>query len=195
MKNITQKLSLFLAIILFVLFMTACGGNNSVSQSESLYEQFENIINHTAAPVVEIELTEIITKAETTTEFPTEESAEPPFTTEELEQFIFEELQGNIGSTDNIVSVVYENKTILVNIVLGDSDSFTMNDLAETRSQKVTDIILNLDIDDYWDNITLDFKDVWQVTRNKSHICDYGEPGVYKFFYFDWFGGNINDYR
>ena len=92
MKNITQKLFLFIAIILFALFITACGGNTYAepndlqAQNEELQkriEELENEKNHTAAPVCEVETIDFMTEPETTTEIPTEAPTEPPTTTEE----------------------------------------------------------------------------------------------------------------
>ena len=93
MKNIKQKLSAFIAIILLALFMTACGENTYAelndlqAQNEKLQkrlDELENEKNNTVAPVAEVDMTEIITEPVTTTERPVTEITEPPTTTEKL---------------------------------------------------------------------------------------------------------------
>lgn len=81
---------------------------------------------------------------------------------EELESIISK----NIGEDEKILEIVVGGKDIFIEVDLGEEGILPMEDLAYTRYSSITDALLE---QDYWNDITVEFKDVGKITMNTKN--------------------------
>lgn len=106
--------------------------------------------------------------------------------TDEYVKAVKSEIQSAINSKDEtITDVTLKNGDLRVIVDLSEADPspLTIEDLAISRAQSITDSILTIEgYDDLWNTITVDFGNIGKITNNKDDIKEnaYGRyfPGV-----------------
>lgn len=95
---------------------------------------------------------------------------------------VFAWVEGDVGITEEIVSIAYEGRALVIVVDLGEVEEVydgQMLDLAADRTSAITDDILEHDeIDSTWDAVVVSFENVGLFVLTKEDIED-SEYGRY----------------
>lgn len=87
---------------------------------------------------------------------------------------IEKEISGSVGDGEKITNVTFDGRNLEIDVDISNASPtlLTPEDLAETRASSITDSILDLDDRYYntWESITLNFKNIGDITFTKDDI-------------------------
>lgn len=161
-----------MAVMMLLLSLAACGGGEADKEDTS---QEQTTSGETEAPV---ETT--APEDEPETETPPEEDGEADISgnqPEDNSELFIEEvtnaLDGQVGEGEKITSIKKDENNLIIKVDLSgatNTHGIPLNIIAESRCSSITDAILELEKDDQWETITIDFGDVGSMTCGKSDI-------------------------
>lgn len=158
-----KKTLIIVTVIALILIIGACGAHKSESSSDSSQSSITSSS--------EFEETTIATETVVNTTITNVSDLE-----NRLEKFVEDvkiAIEGDVGANEYITNVSLSDNILTISVDLSKADTsiISVEDLAISRAQSITDDFLELQqYDDLWKEIIVDFGDVGYVKRTPNDI-------------------------